>query len=301
MRNRVLVIVLMAAVISGLLAAVSIDRYLSEVREGGKRQTVVVAKTEIPVGEKIAAHQLMTVKVPVNARPEGSFDAIEKVAGRVTTAKIGSREPVTITRLAPEGASAGLSGIIPEGYRAMTVKVDDAAGIAGFLMPGALVDVLALISQNDHSGQTPISKIVLQNIKVLANGQNLDQPNDGREPQTVKSVTLLVTPEQAEKLALSSFEGRLSLALRNTLDQEDQQTRGADRNMLLSSSPALAVPDPAEPETKQLAVATKNQSRTASQMMASIADDVDPAPAKQHERVSVDVYEGATKRTLAFQ
>src|SRR5918911_1301597 len=108
------------------------------------------------------------------------FGAADKLAGRVVTVQIAAREPVTDYKLAPEGSAAGLSAVIPEGYRAMTVKVDDVVGVAGFARPGSLVDVVVVIQPTDNAaaGAGPISKIVLQNIKVLASGQNIDQPKN---------------------------------------------------------------------------------------------------------------------------
>src|SRR3954466_14426223 len=116
----------------------------------------------------------------------------------------------------------------------MTVNVDDVIGVAGFLQPGTMVDVLTVIEQPERTASgNPISKIVLQNVKVLASGQNLDKPKDQREPDTAKVGTLQVTPEQAEKLALASSEGKLRLMLRNMVDQGDEQTQGADKKSLL--------------------------------------------------------------------
>ena len=107
----------------------------------------------------------------------------------------------------------------------MTVKVDDVVGISGFIMPGSFVDVVVTIDPREGGGmQDPISKIVLQNIKVLANGQNIDKPENEREANSVKAVTLQVTPEQAEKLALAATEGKLQLVMRNS----DRPGRRAD-------------------------------------------------------------------------
>jgi pilus assembly protein CpaB len=145
----------------------------------------------------------MVVQFPKESTPDGAFDTPEKLAGRVAVMNIAAREPITESRLAPEGTAAGLSAIIPEGYRAMTVKVDDAAGISGFIMPGTWSTWSSYRSARRSGMQDPISKIVLQNIKVLANGQNIDKPKDEREANSVKAVTLQVTPEQAEKLALA--------------------------------------------------------------------------------------------------
>src|SRR6266581_7320738 len=169
----------------------------------------------------------MMVQFPKESTPDGTFDTVAKLTVRVAITNIAPREPVTESRLAPEGTAGGLSAVIPEGYRAMTVKVDDVVGVSGFIMPGSLVDVVVVIVPAEKAlTQDPISKIVLQNIKVLANGQNIDHPKDEREANTVRAVTLQVTPEQAEKLALASTEGKLQLVMRNAVDQEDTKTNG---------------------------------------------------------------------------
>ena len=148
----------------------------------------------------------MVVQFPKESTPDGAFDSPEKLAGRVAVVNIArARTNHRIDDWLRKEPPLVLSAVIPEGYRAMTVKVDDVVGISGFIMPGTLVDVVVMIDPREGSGmQDPISKIVLQNIKVLANGQNIDKPENEREANSVKAVTLQVTPEQAEKLALAS-------------------------------------------------------------------------------------------------
>src|SRR2546423_534587 len=249
MRNKRILFVLGGATIFGLVAAVTVGRYLSNAQALTKNmQSVVVAKVEVPLGSKLVAEQLTTVQMPSDATPDGTFETADKLVGRVTTVNVAAREPVTDFKLAPEGAAAGLSAVIPEGYRAMTVKVDDVVGISGFTRPGTLVDVVVVIEpagNNSMNSQGPISKIVLQNIKVLASGQNIDQPKSGdRDAQTVRAVTLHVTPEQAEKLALASTEGMLQLVMRNSVDQDDEQTQCVDTRTLLGGEHAAPQPDP---------------------------------------------------------
>lgn len=253
MRNKRLLFVLGSAAVFGLLAAVSVSRYLSDAQASSRNMNnVVVAKVDIPLGTKVAADQLSTVQFPANAIPEGTFDSAEKLVGRVTVTNVAAREPVTDFKLAPEGSAGGLSAVIPAGYRAMTVKVDDVIGVAGFLQPGTMVDVLTVIEQPGSSiTGNPISKIVLQNVKVLASGQNLDKPKDEREADAVKAVTLQVTPDQAEKLALASTEGKLRLVLRNGIDQDDEQTQGADKKSLLTGERAMPAPEPGSLKSEQ--------------------------------------------------
>jgi len=128
----------------------------------------------------------------------------------------------------------------------MTVKVDDVVGVSGFIMPGTLVDVVVVIQPpKGTANDETISKIVLQNIKVLASGQNIDKPKNDREVErSVRAVTLQVTPEQTEKLALASSEGKLQLVMRNSVDQADEQTSGANKRTLLNGERANLVPEP---------------------------------------------------------
>jgi pilus assembly protein CpaB len=303
MRNKRLLFVLASAVAFGLVAAVSVSRYLSDAQANTRTMNkVVVAKVEIPLGTKIEAEQLSTVEFPSNAMPDGTFDNAAKLVGRVSVVNVAAREPVTDFKLAPEGSAGGLSAVIPEGYRAMTVKVDDVIGVAGFLQPGTMVDVLTVIEPTSNSSGNPVSKIVLQNVKVLASGQNLDKPKDQREPETVKAVTLQVTPEQAEKLALASSEGKLRLMLRNQVDQGDEQTKGVDKKSLLTGEHAAPAPEPGSLKSEQPAQA--QPARRAPRMQAPVrvsqaAPVAAPAPPPP-PRPQVEMIQGTKKSTVEF-
>src|SRR5690349_21109659 len=290
MRNKRFFIVLVGALIFGVLAAVSVSKYLSSAQAFSKNlNKVAVAKVPIPIGSKIIPEQIMVVQFPKESTPDGAFESPDKLAGRVAVVNIAAREPITEARLAPEGTAAGLSAIIPEGYRAMTGKVDDAAGISGFIMPGTLVDVVVVIDPREGSGmQDPVSKIVLQNIKVLANGQNIDKPKDEREANSVKAVTLQVTPEQAEKLALAANEGKLQLVMRNQVDQGDEQTQGVNKRTLLTGEAAMKAPEPGSLKSEQ-----PKESKPAVHRSAPVAKPA-AAPAPQPTpRASVEMIEGA--------
>src|SRR6185295_3960719 len=247
MRNKRLIIALLAAITFGLIAAVSVKQYLLSAQTKSTFNDVVVAKVDIPVGSRIIPEQLAVAQFPAEVTPEGAISRIdEQLVGRVVVQSISPRDPLTEAKLAPIGAAGGLSSMIPEGYRAMTVAVNDVVGVSGFIMPGTLVDIVVVITPPKGSGnEEMISKIVLQNIKVLANGQNIDKPKNDREVErTIKAVTLQVTPEQAEKLALASSEGKLQLVMRNSVDQADEQTSGANKRSLLNGERATLVPDP---------------------------------------------------------
>ena len=307
MRNKRLLFVLGSAVVFGLMAAVSVSRYLSDAQANTRNMNnVVVAKVDIPLGTKVAAEQLSTVQFPSNAIPEGTFDSAEKLVGRVTVTNVAAREPVTDFKLAPEGSAGGLSAVIPAGYRAMTVKVDDVIGVAGFLQPGTMVDVLTVIEQpGSMGGGNPISKIVLQNVKVLASGQNLDKPKDQREADAVKAVTLQVTPEQAEKLALASTEGKLRLVLRNGIDQDDEQTQGADKKSLLTGERAMPAPPPGSLKSEQTQQPAASQPVRRTPRPQPRVSQAAPAEAPKPQaapppRPNVEMIQGTKKSTVEF-
>ncbi len=296
MRNKRLIIALTGAVICGLVGVMLVTRYLSSVQAFTKDLgNVVVAKKEIQLGEKITAEQLALAPIPNGSAPEGVFRKLDQVVGRVAVTPIGVRETITKMKLAPEGTDGGLSAVIPEGYRAMTVKVDDVVGVSGFIMPGSFVDVVAIVIPPSNQGgdrQDAISKIVLQNIKVLASGPKIDSPSDQREPSAVKAVTLQVTPEQAEKLVLAANEGKLQLVMRKYGDQEDTQTRGANKTSLLSGNTFVPQPSPPSEKVEPAKVAVKR-----SRPVVAMPREEKPA-AQPVARNSVELIEGAKRRDV---
>ncbi len=300
MRNKRLIVALTGAVLCGIVGVMLITRYLSSVQAFTKDLgNVVVARQEIPLGEKITADHLALAPIPNGSAPEGVFRKMEDVIGRVSITPIGIRETITNMKLAPAGTGGGLSAVIPEGYRAMTVKVDDVVGVSGFIMPGSFVDVVAIIvpvaGQGSDATQGPISKIVLQSIKVLASGPKIDSPDNQREPTTVKAVTLQVTPEQAEKLVLAANEGKLQLVMRNYGDQEDAQTKGANKSSLLNGD--SYVPQPAAPSQKA-EEAKPAVKRTAPVRRIAVAPREDKPVVQPVSRNSVELIEGAKRREI---
>ena len=305
MRNKRLIIAVLAALAFGLIAAVSVSRYLANAQAYTKNlNNVVIAKIDIPVGSRIIPEQLTVAQFPRSVAPEGTYAKIDdNLIGRVAVTRIAAREPITESRLAPVGSAAGLSSVIPEGYRAMNVRVDDVVGISGFIMPNTLVDIVVTIDPPDGGNQRErVSKIVLQNIKVLANGQNLDKPKNEKEAERVKTVTLQVTPEQAEKLALASSEGRLQLVMRNSIDQGDEVTPGANKKTLLSGERALPVPEPGLGKNAPVAPRATTAKRAprprpvANTEAVTKAAPAAPAPL----RPSIEVIEGSKKKNVDF-
>jgi len=304
MRNKRLIIALLAAITFGLIAAVSVKQYLLSAQAFNRTNEVVVAKVAIPVGSRIIAEQLTTAQFPADVTPEGFISKIDQnLVDRVVVTAISPREPVTEAKLAPVGSLGGLSSVIPEGYRAMTVKVDDVVGVSGFIMPGTLVDVVVVIQPpKGTANEEMISKIVLQNIKVLASGQNIDKPKNDREVErSIKAVTLQVTPEQAEKLALAGSEGKLQLMMRNSVDQADEQTSGANKRSLLSGERATLVPDPGiNGTTSAPKAAPSSPRRIAPRPVAKQAAEPKAATPPPAPRPTIEVIKGAKKEIQDF-
>ena len=299
MRNKRLIIALTGAVLCGTLAVMLVTRYLSSVQAYTKDLgNVVVANTEIQLGGRITAEQLTLAPIPNGSAPQGAFRKLDEVVGRVAITPIGLREPITNLKLAPEGTGAGLSAVIPEGYRAMTVKVDDVVGVSGFIMPGSFVDVVAVITPatSQNGSADPISKIVLQSIKVLASGAKIDSPENQREPTSVNAVTLQVTPAQAEKLVLATSQGKLQLVMRNYGDQESAQTNGANRTTLLSGETLIRQPPPTPQKDER---ARPAQVRTTQRIIAAIPREQRPvAQRAAPPRNSVELIEGSKRRDV---
>jgi len=298
MRNKRLILALTGAVLCGMLGVTLVTRYLATVAAYTKDlNNVVVAKSEIPLGAKITAEHLTLTAIPNGSAPDGVFRKVEEVVGRVAITPIGVKEPITTLKLAPEGVGAGLTAVIPEGYRAMTIKVDDVVGVSGFVMPGSYVDIVAVITPVGQGGTGgPISKIVLQNIKVLASGARIDSPQDQRQPNEAKAVTVQVTPKQAEKLVLAANEGKLQLVMRNYGDQEDAETSGANKATLLGGDVAIQDPGP----TTQKAVETKTAVVRPRPRRTSIVvpSEKPAATAQPVARKSVELIEGSKRRDV---
>jgi len=199
---------------------------------------VVVAAKDIEAAQSLAPDQVVIRHWPQESCPPGSFTRPEEVAGRVAASPFRAGEPILEVKLAPPGAMAGLTALLSPEKRAMTVKVDEASGVAGFLAPGNRVDVVVTIDKGEFN-KDPVSRIVLQNLRVLGTGQSIER-RPGDKPQVVPTVTLEVTPEEGERLALAAREGYVSLALRNHAHQELVQTSGVKTsNLMLGATQAV--------------------------------------------------------------
>ena len=198
---------------------------------------VVVAKTDIDLGSRLNNVMLKVADWPKSSIPEGAVSDPELIKDRVVKITVLAGEPVLESKLAPIGTKGGLSAVIGEGKRAMTVRVNDVVGVAGFALPGNYVDIV--VNTEEDAGRQAdgrnksISKIVLDHILVLAVAQESSVREEGK-PKVVNAVTLEVTPDQAEKLDLARSVGQLSLVLRNQLDTSPVTTEGSTKQSMLN-------------------------------------------------------------------
>jgi len=234
LRSSALII---AALLIGLVAAFLVFRVIIPDTEAARKR-IVVASEEILAGTAIKASQLSTVEWAAEEMPKGAFEKIELVTGRIARTNVFAGEPVLETHLAQVSAMAGMTAMIAEGKRAISIGADEVIGVAGFAMPGSYVDVL--VSAKDSAG-FPFSKVVLERIKILAVEQETKSNPDA--PKVVNAVTLEMTPTEAERLDLARSVGTLSLVLRNEFDRSPAKAPGARLNdLFIGSSIVFTVP-----------------------------------------------------------
>jgi len=283
-------IAISAAVFFGLVAAYGIYNFLRQQREATEAlrqatQNVVVAAKDIPAGSSITDNMvkegvIKQTPFPKASVPAGAFSAPKQVVGKIVKTKVVAGEPILESRLVGEGV--GLTGRVAPGYRAVAVKVDEVIGVSGFIAPDDRVDVIATVAPPGRgSSDEKLSKIVLQNKRVLSVAQNVEQ-KDGK-PQVVRSITLEVSPDESEKLSLAALEGQIILALRAAGDEATHATRGSTKRDLLIGSVA---PNGSKKSTEATRPRPQKQIEAAA-----------PLPPQKYR---VEVYSGAAKSTVEF-
>jgi pilus assembly protein CpaB len=213
----------------------------------GRGVPVVVAVQGLPMGASVTRDSVRLETVPENLRPKGSFSRLEDVLDRPVVSAIEAEEPLVESRLAQRGSGLGLAPLIPRGMRAISVRVNDVVGVAGFILPGMHVDVL--VTGRPPGRTDTVTRTVLQNITVLSAGQTIQA--DAKNPAiNTPVVTLLVTPDQAESLTLGNSEGRVQLVLRNSADLDTSRTPGKQLNELYAAAAVLREPAPGPSRTR---------------------------------------------------
>ena len=239
MRNRIFAVLVLAVVAGGGLAYGTYNAINTQPVKtvATPTQPVVVAAADLPLGTELKKEDLTVVNFPVGAAPEGTFTKPADIVGRGLIVSMVKNELVLNAKLASKEAGAGLPPVIPDGMRAVSVRVNEVIGVAGYVLPGTRVDVVATATPNGNP-QDATSKVVLSNVQVLTAGTRMEQDKEKGKPMQVTVVTLLVYPEQSERLALASTEGKIQLALRNPLDTSAPETPGIKPAVLLGLTKA---------------------------------------------------------------
>ncbi len=265
MRNRIFAVLAIAVLAGGGLAYGTYNMMQSQPVQtvNAPTQPVVVAAADLSLGQELKPEHVKVLSFPQGQAPEGSFAQAQEVVGRGLIVSVVKGEPILPAKLASKEAGAGLPPVIPEGMRAVSVRVNEVIGVAGYVLPGTHVDVIATASPTQQTTDMT-SKVVLANVLVLTAGTRIEQDQKDGKPMQVTVVTMAVTPEQAELLALASTEGKIQLALRNPLDQTAPATPGMRPAVMLGlakggaaaqqrSTPTSSKPRPGQAVTVEAA------------------------------------------------
>jgi pilus assembly protein CpaB len=247
-RNRLMVGLAVAVLLAFILAAYVYHAFKKvEVNAASpvmRMTNIVVAAEPLGIGTRLDGSKVKTIQWPSSSKPDGMFSDVTEVANRAVINNIAENEPILAANLASTESGAGLSATIPEGMRAISVSVNDVVGVAGFVTPGTMVDVLVTGNSIGVAGGSSVTRTILENIRVLAAGQKIEQDREGK-PENVPVITLLVTPEDAAKLTMASTEGKIQLALRNTVDTKATNPAPVLQSTLFSGGAPAAPAAPA--------------------------------------------------------
>jgi pilus assembly protein CpaB len=248
MRNRIFAVLALAILAGGGLAYGTFSAINTQPVKTVSAPTdpVVVAAANLPLGAELKKEDLNVVNFPKGQTPEGAFARKEDIVGRGLIVSAVKNEPILAAKLASKEAGSGLPPVITEGMRAVSVRVNEVIGVAGYVLPGSRVDVVATANPTSRP-EDATSKVILSNVQVLTAGTRLEQDAEKGKPMQVTVVTLLVYPEQSERLALASTEGKIQLALRNPLDTGAPDTPGMKQAVLLglaNGAPVRTTPRP---------------------------------------------------------
>ena len=274
-------LMLAVALASGGVAALLAMRYLRQqaapMLAPQKSGELIIAARALPMGTVVADGDVRTMEWSGAELPVGFTTSKADVVGRGLMSPLQENEPILESKLAPKGSGGGLPIIIDQGKRALTMRVNDVSGVAGFVTPNTRVDVLLTIDDKVNTTE-PSTRIIMQDVRALAAGQQIQPDKDGK-PVSVGVVTFLVTPEQAETLALASQQGGIQLALRNMLDTARVKTSGTRTSALLGG-----------PIGRPAGTRRPTVSRGSSS----------PAPAPQPSQTVIEVYRGGARTLQKF-
>ncbi len=226
-RIRIFIVLALAVTVGGAFALATYrwQKTPSTTVQQLPTRPVVIAAANLDLGASLRPEDVRTIDWPAESVPAGAFEHVEDVVGRGLIQPVVQNEAILPNKLASKDAGAGLAPVIRPGYRALSVRVNDVIGVAGYVLPGTHVDVVVTISPTAQAGDMT-SKVVLTNVEVLGSGTKIERDTEQGKPIAVSVVTLLVNPAEAEKLTLASTEGKIQLALRNPLDPAAPATPG---------------------------------------------------------------------------
>lgn len=284
-RPSAMTTVTIIALLLGGLATILSNNYLK--KQSGKvfeGVQIASAAVDLPLGAKLDATQVKLATWPKDAFPAGGYQDSKPLVGRVVVRPLTAGEVITENKLMPLKSSGGImTYMVPDGHRAVTVSVNEVAGVAGFITPNSRVDVLLTIPQPGSTNERDnISKIILQNVPVLATGQVTEQ-KEGGKPGVVPTVTLDVTPIEAEKLIVGTKKGSLQLLLRNVIDVASVDTKGATVSRALGG-----IETPPRPEVVR---------RATTRTKVAVAK---PAPPHEPAKFTMEVIKGGSKSVREF-
>lgn len=295
MAERRYTLVLYGALVVAAIATYGAYNMLGSMRAQSRIPTrpVVIATADVPEGVVLDRVALGIRSWPVASVPVGAFSSLDSVAGRVTHVAIFNGEPIVPGRLAPVGAGAGLEQKIAPGTRAMAVRINDVAGISGLLQPNSRVDVLVTLAEDNGRGpDSQMAKLFMENMRVLSVGTAVQRDQDGK-PNNATTVTLGVTPDEAERLAVAMNRGSIQLVLRGYGDPDTVRTRGATSRDVLAqlrgASAEVAAPAPKREPARRIV-------RAAAMPLAPV-----PVKPAKPDSVSVSVYRGDKTTRQSFE
>jgi pilus assembly protein CpaB len=279
-----MLVVLALAIAMGLATSVMVYRTIARVPQGEPAEDIVVAAANIGLGEGLTSKHVKVVALPKSILPPGSLRAIKDAEGRVARVSIFAGEPIVEAKLAPAGQGGLMPVLIPPGKRGVSIKVDEAVQKSGFVLPNSRIDVLVTMARKGGEGRE--SKIILQDVTVLAADQTVEMKDN--KPVTMTTVTMALSPEESERLALATNEGKVTFALRNLQDTTRVSTQGVTTAQLLGS------PAPAPAAEKRPVSTARARARGPVRMAAPPPI---PPPPQVH---TVSVIRGVSSTEYAF-
>jgi pilus assembly protein CpaB len=308
-RNRMLVLAIVALVLSAGVTYVTYRLLQTRLQPVEETSQIVTAAQKLALGARLTEKDIKLSPWPKSTPLEGSFADLSQVLGRAVLIDMLPNEPILESKLAPKEGGAGLTVAIPEGMRAISIQVNSVIAVTGFVGAGSRVDLIltgnppsAVKGAKASPDDQLASKIILENLQVLAVGQNIQKDAEGK-PQAFAEVTILVTPEQAEKIALATGDGRIQLVLRNPLDNKTVDPPLVFRSALYAgSTTAEEKPKVKAPITgaTSTAAAAKPVRKPKPASVVAVATPTPPPPPAP-KLWSVELIQGSKRATENFE